>query len=66
MESNTVRNTYLDEMKKAFKHFDQVGNIFHNICIVASEYFERLIFCENVLNIKKKYVKVHVSQFRRK
>jgi Ca2+-binding EF-hand superfamily protein len=28
MESNTVRNTYLEEMKKAFRHFDQDGNGF--------------------------------------
>ena len=28
MENNTVRNTYLDEMKKAFKHFDSDGNGF--------------------------------------
>ena len=28
MENNTVKNTYLDEMKKAFKHFDSDGNGF--------------------------------------
>ena len=26
MEKNTVKNTFLDEMKKAFRHFDKDGN----------------------------------------